>query len=109
MATVQPPLSTDEACHSPAQPRPTDNGAAAPFALVPKRVLAVVMAPVDDTDKLDDVADKTNEKLDEHPWAEWLPKAGWLARGFVYAFMGWTVLLISITVSMVWRLIDRNA
>ena len=46
-------------------------------------------------DKLDDVADKTNEKLDEHPWAEWLPKAGWLARGFVYAFMGWTVLLIS--------------
>ena len=55
----------------------------------------MVMAPVDDTDKLDDVADKTNEKLDEHPWAEWLPKAGWLARGFVYAFMGWTVLLIS--------------
>jgi hypothetical protein len=46
-------------------------------------------------DKLDDVADKTDEKLDEHPWVEWLPKAGWLARGFVYAFMGWTVLLIS--------------
>ena len=46
-------------------------------------------------DKLDDVADKADEKLDEHPWAEWLPKAGWLARGFVYAFMGWTVLIIS--------------
>ena len=48
-----------------------------------------------DGDKMDDVADKTHEKLDEHPWAEWLPKAGWLARGFVYAFMGWTVLMIS--------------
>ena len=47
------------------------------------------------SDKLDDVADKTDEKLDEHPWAEWLPKAGWLARGFVYGFMGWTVLMIS--------------
>ena len=44
---------------------------------------------------MDDVADKTHEKLDEHPWAEWLPKAGWLARGFVYGFMGWTVLMIS--------------
>ena len=47
------------------------------------------------SDKLDDVADKTDEQLDEHPWAEWLPKAGWLARGFVYGFMGWTVLMIS--------------
>ena len=40
-------------------------------------------------------SDGASDKLDEHPWAEWLPKAGWLARGFVYGFMGWTVLMIS--------------
>lgn len=48
-----------------------------------------------DGDTLDDVADSTHKALDNHPWAEWLGKVGWLAKGFVFGFMGWTVFLIS--------------
>ncbi|MEZ5373546.1 MAG: DUF1206 domain-containing protein [Microthrixaceae bacterium] len=52
-------------------------------------------APSEDRDAADEVADSTHEALDDHPWAERLGKVGWLAKGFVFAFMGWTVFLIS--------------
>ena len=40
------------------------------------------------------VSDKVEEEVEQHPWVEHLARFGWIAKGVVYALMGLTAFTI---------------
>ena len=40
------------------------------------------------------VSDKVEEKVEQHPWLEHLARFGWIAKGVVYVLMGLTAFTI---------------
>ncbi len=54
-----------------------------------------VERPSHEKEDENEVADKVDDTVDEHPWLERVTQVGWLAKGVVYTLMGLTALQIA--------------